>query len=173
VENGIAHTSIDGVTVAPTVVGPADAVVPAAIPSAVEPVSGKILKVRKKPGPKPLSDSVRLNLLSAFVEGKLPAEADKRLKFIISCNLTPREKSYLLSHPSFRDLYDAKLFDLFIGIQQPSRDEAKIMSAIADRLGLNNKKQTNKVVVNNVQMNGNNQSANRQNAISIKVEKAP
>lgn len=145
---------------------PADAVVPSVNPSEVEPVSGQLVKQYKKRGPKPVETSLRMELLTKLIKGDIPCGELGRVDFIRVCQLTPREKSYLVNHASFKELYDAKLFDLFLGVEiLPSKEELKLLEIVARRVGLS--KPTTQL---NVQVN-NNGASKRDDPVEIRVKR--
>lgn len=114
----------------------ANAVTPSVIPTLVEPVSGQLIEKPPKRGKVKPEDSVRMGLILAFTSGQLPATKDKRIQFIRKCDLTVNEKAYLVRHPYFKELYDARLFDMMTGIEEPTKEDLKIMHLVALRTGL-------------------------------------
>ena len=51
-------------------------------------------------------------------------------------NLTRREKAHIVRHEAFKEAYDARLFDIFHGIEEPDTTALRIMDLIAKRIGL-------------------------------------
>lgn len=142
---------------------PADAVTPGISPAPVEPVSGDlVVEPKRKAGRPPIAGSLRMNLIQDFVSGKLPAKADKRLAFIKNADLTVGEKAYLVKHPFFKDIYDARLFDMFMGIEVLTKEDLKMMQIVALRTGLAKPMQMN---VKNMKMDA------QDSKVSIQVQK--
>lgn len=156
-----------GVSPAPA----ADACAPGAFPSPVEPVGGivvsepKIVPVARKAGRPPgPTANLRMELILAFVSGQLPANKEKRLRFVKDAGFTVAEKAYLLRHQYFKDFYDSRLFDMAMGIEDLTKDDIKLMSLLAGRLGLSKSPVT--VTAKNVKMDNNDGGQ-----VSIEVEK--
>lgn len=105
-----------------------------------------------------------MELMLDFVSGRIPADKEKRMLFIKRSELTTAEKAYLVKHECFKDLYDARLFDMFMGLEDPTKEALKLMNIVALRVGLAKPMQMN---VKNLQMNNNSKGAT-----TIKVEKA-
>lgn len=155
---------------------PADSVprVPTGIPPVVEPtVSGHLVKAKKKTGPKPIATQYRMEMINKFITGDFEGGEINRLKFLRVTQFTPQEKSYLLKHVCFQELYDARIFDMFLDpTQMPTKEELKLLEIIGRRLGLN-KAPSSQV---NVQVNNNNTRSKDEEKpdngpISIKVQR--
>lgn len=142
------------------------AVIPAAVPKAtVEPVSGHLVKKRIRPGPIPM----RLDLVKRFIDGVTTDSDQERVEFLLQAKLTPKEKSYIVNHPAFKALYDAKLFDLFMGnkgLSEVSREDIKLLEIIGRRVGASKMPATQV----NVQVN-NNKSEKKEDQTTIRVQK--
>ena len=158
---------------------PADASVPDAIPSSVEPVSGQLVEdpaeeesqddgiARRKPGPKPMVESHRMKEVLIFIEGRMPCGELGRLNFVRASQFTAREKSYLVNHASFKELYDARLFDFFIGLEMPTKEDLKLLDIVGRRVGLS-KPPSPQV---NVQVNNNRNAKGDGEQTVIKVKR--
>ena len=92
-----------------------------------------VIRGRGRP---PEKDNLRMELILAFISGQLPASRDPRIKFVKAAGFTVREKAFLLRHEYFKDFFDSKLFDMAMGLEDYSKDEIKLLSIIAGRLGL-------------------------------------
>lgn len=125
---------LDATVVLP-VEGPADAVTPASLP--VEPVSGDlVVESKRKAGRPPSSAGLRVQLIEDFVNGKVGTTSDKRLRFLKDANLTPAEKTYFLRHEKFKQLYDARIFDMFFGLEEVTKENLKLIHLVGLRIGL-------------------------------------
>lgn len=172
VENGITTAAFDSLDVCPIptpiIAVPADAGVPVAHPSTVEPISGQLVERKKGSGrvAAPIDKSLRMELMLQFVSGGIPTDAHKRLAFIKLCDLTPKEKAYLVKHEFFKDLYDARLFDMFMGLEPLTKEDLKLIQIIGLRVGLS--KPMAMMNVQNMQINN---AAKRERKVNIKVRK--
>jgi hypothetical protein len=113
--------------------GPAGVDAPVAAP-AVEPASSTLPKKAKRGRP-PTALNVRVNLIVDFVKG-MQGEAYDKLKFLKAAKLTTNEKAYLVRHDTFKELYDARLFDMFMGLELPTKEDLKLMHIVGLRTGL-------------------------------------
>lgn len=142
--------------------------VPAAIPTVVEPVSGHLVKQKKKCGPKPIATTMRMELISQFINGDMPHGELGRLDFIRVCQLTPKEKSYLVNHVCFKELYDARIFDFFLDpTQLPSKEELKLLEIVGRRVGLSKPTTQLNVQVNNTRA----EKKDENDTVNIKVQR--
>ena len=120
---------------------------------------------RRKPGPKPMVEQHRMKLVLQFIDGDIPGGELGRLRFLQLTQFTPREKSYLMNHACMRELYDAKLFDMTMGLDALfTKEDLKLVEILGKRLGLS--KPNTQV---NVQVNNNNQDSKKNRKVSIKV----
>ena len=154
-------------------------------PSGEEPSSGQIINVsaedsppedegddlggyngtgRRKPGPKPLVEQHRMKLVLQFIDGDIPGGELGRLRFLQLTQFTPREKSFLVNHSCFKELYDAMIFDFSMRLEEPTKEQLKLLEILGKRLGLS--KPATQV---NVQVNNNNADPKKNRKVSIKV----
>lgn len=150
--------------------------VPTAIPTVVEPnaTSGQISKPGRKRGPKPIATQYRMEMLNKFIAGDFEGGEINRLKFIRVTQFTPQEKSYLINHACFKELYDAKLFDWLLDpTQLPTKEELKMIEILGRRLGLNKPATQVNVQVNNNRSGESKGDKDSQDSgpISIKVQR--
>lgn len=119
---------------------------------------------RRKPGPKPMVEQHRMKLVLQFIDGDIPGGELGRLRFLQLTQFTPREKSFLVNHSCFKELYDAMIFDFSMRLEEPTKEQLKLLEILGKRLGLS--KPNTQV---NVQVNNNNQDSNKNRKVSIKV----
>lgn len=174
--NGTSASECDGAYPSPQPIPdvPAGESVPSVIPSEVEPVSGQLVEeeagedeeqpFRRKPGPKPLVESHRMKEVLQFIEGRIPGGELGRLRFLRLTQFTAREKSYLVNHPCFKELYDAMIFDFFMHLEEPTREQLKLLEIVGKRVGLS--KPATQV---NVQVNNNSNAGKKEKNTTIKV----
>lgn len=115
-----------------------------------------------------------MELITQFIEGSMPHGELGRLNFIRVCQLTPREKSYLVNHACFKELYDAQLFDFFLDpTQLPSKEQLKLLEIVGRRVGLNKPATQVNVQVNNNRSGESKGDKDSQDSgpISIKVQR--
>ena len=153
--------------------GPVNAVpgarVPTVIPAVVEPASAPLVRKGKKRGPKPIETTLRMELINQFINGSMPKGEIGRLDFIRVCQLTPREKSYLVNHACFKELYDARVFDFFLDpTQLPSKEELKLLEIVGRRVGLSKPATQVNVQVNNSRSD---KKSEGNDPISIRVQR--
>ena len=155
---------------------PASDSVPLA-PSSDEPASGHLVEQdddedlggyngtgRRKPGPKPMVEQHRMKLVLQFIDGDIPGGELGRLRFLQLTQFTPREKSFLVNHSCFKELYDAMIFDFSMRLEEPTKEQLKLLEILGKRLGLS--KPATQV---NVQVNNNNADSKKNRKVSIKV----
>jgi hypothetical protein len=113
-----------------------------------------------------------MELITQFIEGSMPHGELGRLNFIRVCQLTPREKSYLVNHACFRELYDAQLFDFFLDpTQMPTKEQLKLLEIVGRRVGLNKPATQVNVQVNNNRGSKADDDKPDNSPISIKVQR--
>lgn len=148
--------------------------VPTVIPAVVEPkaTSGQLSKPGRKRGPKPIATQYRMEMLNKFITGDFEGGEINRLKFIRVTQFTPQEKSYLINHSCFKELYDAKLFDWLLDpTQLPTKEELKMIEILGRRLGLNKPATQVNVQVNNNRSSKADDDKPDNGPISIKVQR--
>lgn len=161
----------------PAQVVPASDDIPSDAPSSeVESTSGHLVEQdeddlggyngtgRRKPGPKPMVEQHRMKLVLQFIDGDIPGGELGRLRFLQLTQFTPREKSFLVNHSCFKELYDAMIFDFSMRLEEPTKEQLKLLEILGKRLGLS--KPSTQV---NVQVNNNSQDSNKNRKVSIKV----
>ena len=157
-ENGISAPP----SVEPAIIPAAGVETPTAFPSVVEPVSGSIVEHKKRTGPVRVAETMRMEVLMQFISGELPTEKYKKLAFLKAANLTINEKAYLVKHPYFKDIYDARLFDMFMGLEELTKEDTKLMGLVASRVGFTKGAQINVGKMNMLHQDG---------PVSIRVKK--
>ena len=140
--------------------GPAGAVTPEPLAS-VEPASGDLVVQKKKAGRPPAALTYRVSIIEEFVSGKVPADRLKQLAFLKGANLTPAEKAHFLRHEKFKQLYDARIFDMFMGLEEPTKENLKLIHLVGLRIGL----------AKPIAMNVKNMKMDSKGPVSIEVEK--
>jgi hypothetical protein len=163
-ENSAANASEESPLAAVVVLpadGPTDAETPGISPAPVEPVSGDLVVEPKRRGRPPASAGLRVQLIEDFVSGKISWSSDKRLRFLKDANLTPAEKAHFLRHEKFKQLYDARIFDMFVGLEEPTKENLKLIHLVGLRIGL----------AKPISMNVKNMQMASKGPVSIEVEK--
>ena len=143
-------------------------------PSSDEPASGHLVEdeaadafdvsPRRKPGPKPMVEQHRMKLVLQFIDGNIAGGELGRLRFLQLTQFTPREKSFLVNHSCFKELYDAMIFDFAMRLEEPTKEQLKLLEILGKRLGLS--KPNTQV---NVQVNNNNSGKKKDKKVSIEV----
>ena len=148
----------------PITVVPASGV-PSTIPVEVEPAGGNLVK--RKRGRIPTAKTYRMEILEKFITGDIPKGELGMVDFIRVSQLTPSEKSYLVNHACFKERYDARLFDMFIGLEPLiTKEDLKLLEIVGRRLGLS--KPSTQL---NVQVNNNRGDKKDDGAVNIKVQR--